>query len=115
MRNGFTLIEVLVALVLFEFGMLALAAGTGVAARNLAQARSHTRARMLATARVEQLRIRACATLESGTSTAPGGLAESWSVVAAGSRRDIHDSVTVALSRGQSTSFVARATVLCVP
>lgn len=115
MRHGFTLIEVLVALVVFEFGMLALAATSAVAARSLAEAERRTRARALATARVEQLRPRACLAPESGATIAAGGLAESWSVVVIGPRRDIRDSVTVVLPRGRSTSVVVRASVLCAP
>jgi len=115
MRNGFTLIEVLVALVLFEFGMLALAASSGVAARNLAQAHRRTRARALATARVEQLRVRACVAPESGVALVSGGFTESWSVVTSGPQRDVRDSVTVVLQGGRTTSIVARATVLCAP
>ena len=58
--KGFTLIEVLIALVIFEFGMLALAATSAVAARDLGVANRRMKANAIARNRVELLRADAC-------------------------------------------------------
>ena len=72
--HGFSLLEVLVALVLLEFGMLALMVASAAAARDLGVANRRIRAQSIATDRVERLRVAACAAAESGYATAPGAL-----------------------------------------
>lgn len=114
MRKGFTLIEVLVALVLFEFGMLALAATTAMAARDLAAANLGFRAQALARNRVEQLRASACPAPGAGYAQA-GGLREFWRVDAAGQLRIISDSVDFKLPRARRGSHVRRAWTICAP
>ena len=113
MRRGLTLIEVLIALVLLEFGMLALIASSGVAVRDLAIANRRVRARWIADDRVAQLRMTACTGPQAGSARAPGGLTEFWQVAAIGSRRVIVDSVDIMLSSGRRDHLVARAWVLC--
>lgn len=115
MRRGFTLIEVLVALVIFDFGMLALMASSAVAARNLGAANRRQHAQWLATDRVEELRATACAgsPVSTGRAAAPGGLTEFWRVESIGSRRVISDSVDLPLPNGRRGNVVARAWMLC--
>lgn len=115
MRSGFTLIEVLVALLIFEFGMLALAASSAVAARDIGLAGRRMRARSVATTRVEQLRARACLASESGVARTAEGFTEFWRVEGAGLRRDVRDSVAIVLPGGRTASVVVRASVLCAP
>jgi Tfp pilus assembly protein PilV len=112
-RRGSSLIEALIALVLFQFGMLALVATSAVAARDLAAAHRHARAQALATNRVEQLRARACPASVAGSMSWPGGLTEYWRVEASGTRRIISDSVELLLPRGRRASHVIQAHVLC--
>jgi prepilin-type N-terminal cleavage/methylation domain-containing protein len=115
MRRGFSLIEVLVALVIFEFGILALMAASAVAARNLGTANRRLRAQWLASDRVEELRPAACAApaVSTGRAAAPGGLTEFWRVESVGSRRVISDSVDLPLPNGAHGNVVARAWLLC--
>lgn len=114
MPRGFSLIEVLVALVLFEFGMLALVASSAVAARNLGVANRRLHAQWLATDRVEELRTTACGTpTPAGRAAAPGGLTEFWRVEAVGARRVLSDSVDLPLPNGRRSHVVARAWMLC--
>jgi Tfp pilus assembly protein PilV len=112
MRSGFTLVEVLVALFLFEFGMLALAAATAVAARDLAAANVSLRAQAIARTRVEQLRSAPCPAPDAGTATT-NGVREFWRVSAAGSLRIISDSVAFTLPRGRRGTHVRRAWTIC--
>lgn len=112
MRNGLTLIEVLVALFLFEFGMLALAAASAAAARELAAANIGLRAQALARDRVEQLRVTACGAPSAGGATT-NGITETWQVRASGSVRIIADSVSFMLPRGRRAAIVRRAWTIC--
>jgi Tfp pilus assembly protein PilV len=111
---GFTLVETLVALVLLQIGMLAVAATGAVAARELAIARRSAMAAEMARNRVETLRIGACATAGAGTVNG-NGVVESWSVTGTGATRSIVDSVEYALPVGRRKSVVIRSEALCDP
>lgn len=111
-RPGFTLVETLVALVLLQIGMLAVAGTGAVAARELAIARRTALAAEVARNRVETLRAGACTASGRGSASA-NGLVESWSVVADGSTRAIVDSVEFPLPGGRRGVQVARAALLC--
>lgn len=113
MRPAFTLVETLVALLLFEIGMLAVAASGALAAREIAVARVSTAARLTARNRVETLRPTACAAPTAGSAW-NGGALEIWSVRHDGARADVSDSVEFALPAGRRGSVVVRSAVLCV-
>lgn len=113
MRRGFTLIEVVLALILFQFGMLALAATSAVVARDLSVANRRIKAQSLAAARVARLRAARCPALGVGMQQVAGGLVEHWVVADDGGIRRIVDSVTMSHPRGGESSIVLRAWVLC--
>ena len=113
-RAGFSLVETLVALVLFQIAMLALAAGAAVAARDLAAARRMAMAHEMARNRVEQLAAVSCPTPSAGTS-ATHGFIEHWRVERRERSRAISDSVAFPRPNGKVGMFVARATILCEP
>jgi Tfp pilus assembly protein PilV len=113
-RTAFTLVEVLVALVLFEFGMLALAATSAMAARELAAANLNFRAQAVARNRVELLRASGCPAPGVGDGRT-GVLKEFWRVEAAGRLRIISDSVDFRLPRARRGSHVRRAWTICAP
>ncbi|MEX2152125.1 MAG: type II secretion system protein [Gemmatimonadaceae bacterium] len=115
MRSGFTLIETIVALVLLQFGLLAIAAVSAVAARDIAATQKSASALALARNRVELLRASACPTPTTGQASLPGRVAEFWVIEARGAMRLISDSVTFALPRGRPGSMVARASAICAP
>jgi len=112
MRRGFTLIEALIALVLFEFGMLALVATNALIARDLAAFKRRASAHALASQRVELLRARACDAPAAGVADS-AGFVETWTVAVQGSHSSIVDSVAFALPRGRQSSVVVRASLLC--
>lgn len=114
-HTGFTLVEVLVALVLFEFAMLALSAVSATAARDLAAARVLERAGSVARNRVEQLSGGGCPPARAADTSLSGGLREHWRVEAAGPTRRISDSVTFAHPRGGTGFVIARAATVCAP
>lgn len=106
--------EALVALALFQIAMLALAATTVVAARDLASAARRSRALALATNGAEMLRVGACTSPStSGRREAPGGLTEIWRVDVSARGRVVTDSVVFALSSGRVGQVVARRALLC--
>lgn len=114
-RRGFTLVETIVALVLLQIAMFALAATAAVAARDLSDALARRRALAVARNRTDGLRATSCLSGGAGIQSLPGGMLEHWRVEATGVARAITDSVTVPLTRGHKTAAVSRAWVLCGP
>lgn len=111
-RAAFTLVETLVALLLFQFAMLALAAGAAIAARDLATARRVQQAHDTARNRVARLATVGCPVPTAGTA-AIDALVEHWRIEAIDRRRFISDSVTFRKSSGREGFVVARGAVLC--
>lgn len=110
-RPAFTLIETLVALVLFQFAMLALTAAAAVAARDLATARRVDRAHDAARNRVERL-ASPCPDRSAGT-IETDAFVEHWRVEVIDRRRFVTDSVVYVQRDGREAFVVARAAVLC--
>lgn len=82
-RRGFTLLEVLVALVLLSIGILGVAMSAASVSRMVGDGSRLTLAATIATARLEQLRAIPCASATSGTAITRG-IEERWSVAAMG-------------------------------
>ena len=81
--DGFTLLEVLVALVVLSVGILGLAANSALVSRLVGDGTRLTVAATLATARFEQLRALPCAGVAAGTAVARG-IEERWTVTPIG-------------------------------
>lgn len=114
MRSGFSLVEALVALVLFQIGMLALAAAAAVAARDMGSAARRVHAVALAHNAAERMRIGVCAAPAGGGERAlPGGYREFWRVDVVGRRRVVTDSVVYVRKAGKPAQVTARMAVLC--
>ena len=77
-REAYTLIEVIVALVVFTTGALGLAAGSAIVTRELAVNGTRSLAARLARSRQEQVRA-ACPSAESGGET-HGSVTSVWTV-----------------------------------
>ncbi len=85
--TGFSVLEILVAIVVVTVGLLALAGSSASVTRMLGTARQTTRAAALAERRLEDLRRRARSTDPPCASLAPGSavsdrMTERWEVVA---------------------------------
>ena len=111
MRRGFTLVETLVALVLVQFGLLAVAAASAIAARDIATATRVTHAREAARERIETLRATACVAAVEGNRSV-GAMTEHWSV-RGDTVRIVRDSVDYALPRGRRGRLVLEQVVWC--
>jgi Tfp pilus assembly protein PilV len=114
MPRGFTLVETLVALLLLQVGMLALAATSAVAARDLAIAHRSVRAQSIALNQLESLAADGCAASGGATSVA-GGYDVRWTVQADDRRRTLSVRVAFALPGGRPRTVVLRSAALCSP
>lgn len=109
---GFTIIEVMVAMLIMTTGLLAVAAGSGSVFRMLGSGRRSTLVSAVAQARLETLRREAnrtaprCTALSAGTATQIGGITERWLITTSGNTRIIREIVTQPTPRGTSTDTV---------
>jgi prepilin-type N-terminal cleavage/methylation domain-containing protein len=91
-RAGFTLIEVLIAVVLIDVGLLALVAGSAVVVRRAAEVSTRSAALRTASNRIQTLGATRCAAITGGASS--GGIDEAWSVTLEPNHvRELRDSV----------------------
>jgi prepilin-type N-terminal cleavage/methylation domain-containing protein len=99
-RQGFTLVELLVAIVLIDVGLLALVAASTVVLRQVQDQRARSAAVYAATDRIETLSSLPCAAA-IGATAGPRGIHEHWQAVLLPSgAREIGDSVVYASSAG---------------
>jgi prepilin-type N-terminal cleavage/methylation domain-containing protein len=105
---GFTLIEVLVAVLVLGVGIIALVGTSAGVTRMIGRGKIETRAAQAASSRMETLRLAAAATsprcsdpgFASGGPVLTGGMAESWIVPPTGTVRRIRVIVTYLTPRG---------------
>ncbi len=116
-RAGFTLVEVLLAVLLLGVGALALVGGQVHATRLTAQGRLPTRAAAAAAARLSDESVRAatlgCAALGSGAASHPLDLEESWTATPGARSLHLVDVLTYRRLSGPGPDTVA--TVLPCP
>jgi len=92
-ERGFTLAELLVAVVIFSVGLLALAGTASVIMTTLTSTQSRTIAAGVAESRFERLRSTACANRAAGSATTRG-IAEAWTLDHLARADDVTVSVT---------------------
>jgi type II secretory pathway pseudopilin PulG len=113
MRRAFTLIETLVALVILEFAMLAVAAATTVAARNFVTAHRAVRAQALARNRLESLSARACVGPLVGSRVVTGGYDERWEIEGSAPLRRVSVLVEYEATANRRTQVTLASSVWC--
>jgi prepilin-type N-terminal cleavage/methylation domain-containing protein len=101
-QSGFTLLETVLALLLFSVGALGLAATTAAITRNLTLSSIRERSARIAAARIETLHSLTCAAITSGTESLTG-VTSSWSATASGSRVSLTEAVTYNLGKTTRT------------
>lgn len=110
-RHGFTLAEVLLAVILINVGLLALVAGSAVLIRQTTALRLRNAALRAATNRLEQLGAAPCGS-SSGSATA-ALMREDWLLAPlANGVADVRDSVTFGIG-AETHSIVLRTRVPC--
>ena len=78
-RRGFTLVELIIAIVILVVGVLGLASTAAVVMQQITASSMQTRAAMMGQSRLERLRSFPCANMTAGTATS-NGITETWRV-----------------------------------
>lgn len=120
-EGGFTLVELLVAVVILGVGIVALAGASALVTRMIGRGQMATRTAQVASQRLEQLRLVANSTspkctsggFASGTANGTMGMTEKWVITASGSSRTITDSVKYTAARGQTHTDVLTTIIEC--
>ena len=115
--SGFTLVEVLVAVVILTVGILALAGTSGMSTRMIGRGKVETRAALVASGRMEALRLAAYGStprcnapaFASGGPLISQGVSESWLVPAVGKVRRLRVTVTYFTVRGSRSASLDTA------
>jgi Tfp pilus assembly protein PilV len=110
-RRGATLIELLVAILLFDLTLLALVAASAVTARRIGEANRRQRALVATTSRVESILASPCLSIGTGHGSLERGTNESWSTTQVPGGRVIADTVTFAQTTNRPV--VAQASQPC--
>ena len=116
-RLGFTLIEVLVAILVLGVGVLALVGTSAGVTRMIGRGGVETRAAQAASSRMETLRLAAQATsprctdpgFASGGPVLFGGMTESWLISPGGRMRQVRVTITYQTLRGAREAVVETA------
>ena len=113
-ERGFSLVEVIVAIVILAVGVLGLAASAGAIVRMYAEGGRVSGAAAVAESRFELLRAGTCTTMASGTATT-GEFTERWVVSSPTTLlRLVSEQITYSYGRGtRSTTFVTQ--ISCAP
>ncbi|HSE68246.1 MAG TPA: hypothetical protein VLB12_14760 [Gemmatimonadales bacterium] len=114
---GFSTVEVLVALIVFDLGLLGAVSTTALATRLLTDARNRAGATVAISDRIEMVRNAArapngCAALTGGTRPLGGGVSERWALTGSGPTRLLDIIITSTTARGIHADTV-RTVVSC--
>jgi prepilin-type N-terminal cleavage/methylation domain-containing protein len=112
--GGFTIVEVLVAIMVMSIGVIAMAGSTAMVTRMIGGGKVETRVAQAASRRIEALRLTASSTsprctaggFANGGPVSANGLTESWTVPAAGKVRTVQVNVTYRTPRGPRTASI---------
>ena len=111
-RAGFTIVELLVAMMVFGIGVLGLAATTATVTRLMGSASRNTLAATVAQSRIEKLRGTACASLAGGSEKVRG-ITSTWTVTAATRGVSITETVSYPNARGGTRTRVYNTMITC--
>lgn len=111
-RAGFTLVELMVAMLIFTIGILALASTAGVVVRQMGDSGRMSVAASVAKSRVERLRLAPCAVAVTD-SAKTRGVSEVWRLTPMTRSSQIDVTITYTTKRG-SRSQSYRSMVPCV-
>jgi prepilin-type N-terminal cleavage/methylation domain-containing protein len=113
--RGFTLVELVVAVLIMAVGVMGLASTAAVVSRLMGGAGQQVVAAAVASSRFEQLRSLQCSRIAGGAATTRG-VSEKWSIGGTTPNLAVVDSVTsVKISRRRATTQVYSSFVRCTP
>jgi prepilin-type N-terminal cleavage/methylation domain-containing protein len=110
-RDGFTVVEMLVAIVILSVGVLGLAATSAVVLRQMTGAKTQTNAAQIAASRVEMLSGKLCSTTATTGSAVSGAVKESWTIAPA-SNKTLTATVSVAF-KGRANPEQFKTVIAC--
>jgi len=112
-RGGFTIIELVVAIIIMTVGVLALATGSAGVAKQMRAGNQVALASVVAQARLETIRSLGCISLANGTASTRG-MTEKWAITWLSSRsRVVTESVTYVPRAKVSRTLAMRSVVPC--
>jgi len=112
-RGGFTIIELVVAIIIMTVGVLALATGAAGVAKQMRDGNQAALAAVVGQARMETIRSLGCSSLSSNTATTRG-MTEKWNVVWISARaRAVTETVTYVPRARVSRTVAWRSVVPC--
>ena len=113
-HRGFTIVEVLIAVLILTVGLLGLVSTAALTTRMIGQGQRYTQASTLASQRFEILRARSCAAL-ADSSGAQGAYTVAWTVTSAdgGKSRLITVAVTSPTGAGKTRTDSFTTKRLC--
>ena len=113
-RTGFTLVELIVAMLMLTIGLLGLAGVGAVVLKQMRGGTYQTVAASIAQSRFEQFEGDPCSSIASGTATVRG-MTEKWTAAAVGLRaKTIRDTVTFVGTSGTRKVGI-HTVVACTP
>lgn len=101
-RRGFTVVEVVVAIIILSVGLLSLTATAASVTRMVAQGQRYNRASAMANERFEILRAQTCAAMVGGSAIA-GSYSTTWTVTPVSGGRGNEIAVAVISPTGRGT------------
>ena len=112
LRRGFTLIEMIIAIIVMTIGVMGLASTAGYVAQQMGSGNMQTVAAALSTKVADSLSSRKCTSLVSGTQTRRG-VTVAWTVTTATRTRTVDQTVTYKPKRGSTKTISYRMVVQC--
>lgn len=113
-ERGFSLAEVMIAMVILTVGVLGLAASSAAITRMSAEGGRSGGSAAVAESRIEALTATPCASITSTGSATTGKFTESWTVTSSGLLRTVSVSVSYPSGRTTRTSTYI-AYISCAP
>lgn len=116
-REGFTLIELMVAIMILVVGVLGLAGTAGMVSRMVGGAAHQTVAANVAASRFERLRSVPCASIADGDTTIRN-ISERWTVTPDPGNANligVSDVITYTAAGGRSRTLTFQSYILCTP
>lgn len=112
-QSGFTIVEIMAAVMLLTVGVLALASTSGMVTRMIGQGKRYSQASVLASERLDVLRGTDCSALADGSETRDG-FDIAWRIASAagGEGRTLQVAVTSPTTDGSRTD-VFTSTISC--
>jgi Tfp pilus assembly protein PilV len=115
-RGGFTIVEVLVAVTVLVFGLLALVGTGALITKMLSRGNRSNRGAFFALEQLETLRSMPCTSLVNGSATRAGGYTVSWQIIniTGGTARRARVVSAYAATLGTARADTVEATILCI-